>query len=99
MFIYFPTNFTLNQPDYDDIEDENQVKLTERGKSGKGKDNKKYGEFYDRACDLSSLPWLYIRVKRHINEVMTRGGHRNGFLSYAYCLIVPAKLSFDRFSW
>lgn len=30
------------QPDYDDIEDENRVKLS-RGKSDKGKDNKKYG--------------------------------------------------------
>jgi hypothetical protein len=34
----------LFQPDYDDIEDENRVKLMQRGKSDKGKDNKKYGE-------------------------------------------------------
>lgn len=32
------------QPDYDDIEDENRIKLMARGKSDKGKDNKKYGK-------------------------------------------------------
>lgn len=35
------------QPDYDDIdvlEGENRIKLMSRGKSDKGKDNKKYGK-------------------------------------------------------
>lgn len=36
-------NFHL-QPDYDDIEDENRIKLMARGKSDKGKDKMKYGK-------------------------------------------------------
>jgi hypothetical protein len=32
------------QPDYDGITSENRIKLLARGKSDKGKDNKKYGE-------------------------------------------------------
>ncbi|ETN66317.1 hypothetical protein AND_001912 [Anopheles darlingi] len=35
----------IGKPDYDDIEDENRVKL-QRGKSDKGKDNKKYDDPY-----------------------------------------------------
>lgn len=34
------------QPDYDDIEDEARMNHFQRGKSGKGKDNMKYGELY-----------------------------------------------------
>lgn len=37
--------FIIFQPDYDDIEEQNRVTQFPRGKSDKGKDNKKYGEF------------------------------------------------------
>ena len=72
--------FTLNQPDYDDIDDENQVKLTERGKSGKGKDNKKYGEFYGYTI-IQIYPAKHASHKsqRHITDLMTYWGHSNGF--------------------
>lgn len=34
------------QPDYDDIEEETRIKLTQRGKSDKGKNKEQYGEFF-----------------------------------------------------
>jgi hypothetical protein len=40
MYIYL----LLLQPDYDDMNEENRIKLMARGKSDKGKDNKKYGK-------------------------------------------------------
>lgn len=48
----------FSQPDYDDIEDENRVKL-QRGKSDKGKDNKKYGKspgLYEFTTRPSPIP-------------------------------------------
>lgn len=38
----------LFQPDYDDIEDDARLTHFPRGKSDKGKDNKKYGKFYSK---------------------------------------------------
>jgi hypothetical protein len=38
-------NLNLPQPDYDDIEDETHVPNKPRGKSDKGKEHKKFGEF------------------------------------------------------
>lgn len=34
----------FQQPDYDDIDDENQINIFSQGRSDKGKDNKKYGK-------------------------------------------------------
>jgi hypothetical protein len=43
----------LTQPDYDDIEEGNdEIKPLARGKSDKGKDNKKYGELMRVAPQL-----------------------------------------------
>jgi hypothetical protein len=56
--------FNHSQPDYDDIEDENHIKLMERGKSGKGKDNKKYGEFNPQRFNFTRWDFLpHIGVK------------------------------------
>lgn len=46
----FLKSLLLFQPDYDQIEDDNRVKLFSRVKSDKGKDRKKYGLF-DSFCE------------------------------------------------
>lgn len=60
--------FLSLQPDYDDIEDENQIKLMARGKSDKGKDNKKYGKwmFITQLIDHSSFVVLVHKPRRDL---------------------------------
>lgn len=54
--------YFVSQPDYDDIEGHDGRVPTQfpRGKSDKGKDNKKYGEFYNVV--IKSWTWIY-RIK------------------------------------
>lgn len=59
----------FSQPDYDDLDDDKMIKLMARGKSDKGKDNKKYGKLHDVIChfSLTCLTILYFNKKKKVS--------------------------------
>ncbi|KXJ79709.1 hypothetical protein RP20_CCG028421 [Aedes albopictus] len=67
------------KPDYDDIEDENRVKL-QRGKSDKGKDNKKYDDPY--YCGLRARVPNFVKSSKskenNNNSNVTNNNSSNG---------------------
>uniref|UniRef100_A0A182T215 Uncharacterized protein n=1 Tax=Anopheles maculatus TaxID=74869 RepID=A0A182T215_9DIPT len=60
----------IGKPDYDDIEDENRVKLP-RGKSDKGKDNKKYDDPY--YCGLRARVPNFVKSSKSSKENNNNG--------------------------
>uniref|UniRef100_A0A182NHY8 MH2 domain-containing protein n=1 Tax=Anopheles dirus TaxID=7168 RepID=A0A182NHY8_9DIPT len=60
----------IGKPDYDDIEDENRVKLP-RGKSDKGKDNKKYDDPY--YCGLRARVPNFVKSSKSTKENNNNG--------------------------
>ncbi|KAL7039258.1 hypothetical protein ACKWTF_009847 [Chironomus riparius] len=63
----------MPKPDYDDIEDENRIKLMARGKSDKGKDKMKYDDPY--YCGLRARVPNFVKANKPPSRIVDKNSN------------------------